>query len=64
MTSPVVKLETDDDLGLGVFGIATRLVQAPRSTPAEAPEAAPPSATMIYRPEAEPAAPHRPGQDV
>ena len=58
MTPPVVKLETDDDLGLGVFGIATRLVQAPRSAPAEtpevAPEPAPPSATMIYRPEVEP----------
>ena len=54
MTPPVVKLETDDDLGLGVFGIATRLVQAPRSAPAEKSEEAPPSATMIYRPEAEP----------
>jgi hypothetical protein len=54
MTPPVVKLETDDDLGLGVFGIATRLVQAPRSAPAEKSEEAPPSATMIYRPEVEP----------
>jgi hypothetical protein len=54
MTPPVVKLETDDDLGLGVFGIAARLVQAPRSAPAEKSEEAPPSATMIYRPEVEP----------
>ena len=30
MTAPVVKLETDDDLGLGVFGIATRMVQTAR----------------------------------
>jgi Protein of unknown function (DUF3662)/Inner membrane component of T3SS, cytoplasmic domain len=56
MTPPVVKLETDDDLGLGVFGIATRMVQTARaaaSPAAAAPpvEAAPPSATMIYRPE-------------
>jgi hypothetical protein len=55
MTPPVVKLETDDDLGLGVFGIATRLVQAPRSAPAEVvAEEAPPSATMIYRPDVDP----------
>jgi hypothetical protein len=64
MTPPVVKLETDDDLGLGVFGIATRMVQTARATPAAAarPVDAPlidpellidpaPSATMIYRPE-------------
>ena len=65
MTPPVVKLETDDDLGLGVFGIATRMVQTARpagpSAAAPAAEASPPSATMIYRPvppvEAEPAAP-------
>ena len=72
MTPPVVKLETDDDLGLGVFGIATRMVQTARATPrtpAGPVDPAPlidpaPSATMIYRPEpvaerpdAEPAAP-------
>ena len=57
MTPPVVKLETDDDLGLGVFGIATRMVQTARAaaSPAAAArppvDAAPPSATMIYRPE-------------
>jgi len=28
-----VKLETDDDLGLGVFGIATRMVQTARPAP-------------------------------
>ncbi|MGZ4441377.1 MAG: FhaA domain-containing protein [Gaiellaceae bacterium] len=62
MTPPVVKLETDDDLGLGVFGIATRMVQTARAAPAAArPVETPPietplidpapSATMIYRPE-------------
>jgi hypothetical protein len=54
LTPPVVKLETDDDLGLGSFGIATRMVQTARGARAasEAPvvPAAPPSATMIYRP--------------
>jgi len=62
MTPPVVKLETDDDLGLGTFGIATRMVQATApaskgaapgaaapSVPAPLPESAP-SVTMIYRP--------------
>ena len=54
-TPLVVKLETDDDLGLGVFGIATQVVQAPPSVATEpaAPEPAP-SATMIYRPEPAP----------
>jgi pSer/pThr/pTyr-binding forkhead associated (FHA) protein len=53
MTPPVVKLETDDDLGLGVFGIATRMVQTARPASAARPaeiEASPPSATMIYKP--------------
>src|SRR5476651_1196186 len=31
-TAPVVKLETDGDLGLGVFGIATRMVQTARGS--------------------------------
>ena len=54
MTPPVVKLETDDDLGLGVFGIATRMVQTARraapNTTEQPVEAAQPSVTMIYRP--------------
>lgn len=52
LTPPAVKLETDDDLDVGVFGIATRMAQetAPRSgeRPARVSE---PSETMIYRPE-------------
>jgi hypothetical protein len=43
MTAPVVKLETDSDLGLGVFGIATRMVQTARGArPAAPPVDAPP----------------------
>jgi hypothetical protein len=54
-TPLVVKLETDDDLGLGVFGIATQVVQAPPSAATEPPAPEPaPSATMIYRPEPAP----------
>ena len=33
LTTPRVKLETDDDLDVGEFGIATRLVRGPRSRP-------------------------------
>ncbi len=31
LTTPVVKLETDDDLAVGEFGIATRLVRGPEA---------------------------------
>jgi hypothetical protein len=63
LTPPQVKLESDADLDIGVFGIATRLVRGPGST---APEGAPaeqpaPGATMVYKavapPEAAAAAP-------
>ena len=55
LTPPKVELETDDDLDVGVFGIATRMVQvggakarrARRATPSRA-------ATMIYKPDAPP----------
>ncbi len=50
LTPPLVKLESDADLDVGVFGIATRLVRGQR-TPADAPPAQPePGATMVYRP--------------
>ncbi len=50
LTPPVVKLDTDADLDLGVFGIATRLVRGARA-PADAPAAQPaPGETMVYRP--------------
>jgi hypothetical protein len=49
LTSPQVQLDTDDDLDVGVFGIATRLVQTSGGNPAPAPEV---SHTMIYKPSA------------
>jgi Protein of unknown function (DUF3662)/FHA domain len=58
LSPPNVLFNTDDDLGLGVFGIATRMVQRGR---AAAPDAPPPrpaaAATMVYRPKTDPALP-------
>jgi FhaA, N-terminal domain/FHA domain len=54
LSSPRVGFETDDDLDVGEFGIATRMVQPERrraGEPAEEPE---PGATMIYKPKAAP----------
>jgi hypothetical protein len=51
LTPPTVLMETDDDLSMGEFGIATRMVQTGKA--AQAPTAAPPvepGATMVYRP--------------
>jgi len=48
LTPPRVLLESDEDLDVGVFGIATRMVQAGRK-PDDAPETeAEPGATMVY----------------
>jgi FhaA, N-terminal domain/FHA domain len=51
LSPPNVLFSTDDDLGLGVFGIATRMVQrgkkAAGAPPVPEPTAA---ATMVYRP--------------
>src|SRR5215216_1400883 len=53
LSSPRVILETDDDLAVGEFGIATRIVRlAGRRTEEPEPEPATPGATMIYRPRA------------
>jgi FHA domain-containing protein len=46
LSPPRVLIETDDDLAVGEFGIATRMVQ-PGGRSAEQPA---PSQTMIYRP--------------
>ena len=49
LSAPDVKFETDDDLEMGEFGIATRMVQGEVPQPGE-PEPQPlPGATMIYR---------------
>ena len=57
LTAPRVKLDTDADLELGVFGIATRLVRGERA-PTDAPQQqATHSATMVYKPVEEPVTP-------
>ncbi|MDQ3875480.1 MAG: DUF3662 and FHA domain-containing protein [Actinomycetota bacterium] len=56
LSSPSVLLETDADLDLGEFGIATRMVQ-PQHREREPDEPAPqavPGATMVYKPKAPP----------
>ncbi len=58
LTPPRVELETDDDLDVGVFGIATRMVQDSGRTDAAAPPTQPePGATMVYKPSAAPLQP-------
>jgi hypothetical protein len=55
LSPPRVELQTDGDLDVGVFGIATRMVQ-PSGKEAEGPPTdAQPNATMIYKPSAPPA---------
>ncbi len=48
-TAPQVLLETDDDLDIGVFGIATRMTTEEAGAPA-----APANATMVYKPAQQP----------
>ncbi len=52
LTAPKVKLETDDELAVGEFGIATRLVRGPRSQ--ASPPSQPAGVTTIYKPEPQP----------
>jgi hypothetical protein len=54
LTPPRIVFETDDDLGVGEFGIATRMAQHGRHGEAEIPESAVPGATMIYKPRTQP----------
>jgi hypothetical protein len=50
LSSPRVLLETDDDLDVGEFGIATRMVQPDRRRAADEPAGdIEPGATMIYK---------------
>jgi len=50
LSTPRVRLETDPDLDVGVFGIATRMAQVGRGAEG-APESEPePGATMVYKP--------------
>jgi predicted component of type VI protein secretion system len=55
LTPPKVQLETDDDLDVGVFGIATRMAQTAKPAPAAPVGEAEPGHTMIYKPAAVPA---------
>jgi hypothetical protein len=49
--SPTVSMETDDDLAVGEFGIATRMAQRePTRGEPEPPSQLEPGATMVYRP--------------
>ncbi|HEX6490385.1 MAG TPA: DUF3662 and FHA domain-containing protein [Gaiellaceae bacterium] len=52
LSPPQVAFETDEDLDVGEFGIATRMAQGGRQvTPSEMPAApAAPGATMVYKP--------------
>jgi hypothetical protein len=52
LTPPAVRMETDDDLAMGEFGIATRMVQGerPKAGVAAPPQPVEPGATMVYRP--------------
>ena len=57
LTPPRILFETDEDLGVGEFGIATRMAQYGRKGEQEdAPpaESATPGATMIYKPRTQP----------
>ncbi|MGH3009919.1 MAG: FhaA domain-containing protein [Gaiellaceae bacterium] len=54
LTTPRILFETDDDLGVGEFGIATRMAQYGRTGEEEQLEGVPPGATMIYKPRTQP----------
>jgi len=49
LSPPQIKFETDDDLEMGEFGIATRMAQGAVPQPGEPEPEAAPGATMIYR---------------
>ena len=64
LTPPTVRFETDDDLAMGEFGIATRMVQADRAKAGiDVPQPVEPGATMVYRPTT-PLPPDGPALDV
>jgi hypothetical protein len=54
LTPPKVQLETDEDLDVGVFGIATRMVQTGKKAGDEPAGQDEPNATMVYKPTAAP----------
>jgi hypothetical protein len=56
LSDPTVSFETDQDLDVGVFGIATRMAQPTGRPKRDAEPALPPEAgaTMVYKPAAQP----------
>jgi hypothetical protein len=50
LSPPRVELDTDEDLDVGVFGIATRMVQTGKPKADEPASQAEPGATMVYKP--------------
>jgi Protein of unknown function (DUF3662)/FHA domain len=54
LSAPRVLFETDEDLDLGVFGIATRMVQSGTKLDGAPEGDAEPNATMVYKPSAAP----------
>jgi hypothetical protein len=53
LSKPTVLMQTDDDLEVGEFGIATRMASV-EGLADDVPAQAEPGATMVYRPEEEP----------
>ena len=63
LSSPQVLMNTDSDLEVGEFGIATRMVQPePGQGPSEPVPAATPGATMVYKPQGPPTEAATPGE--
>ena len=54
LVSPTVEFETDDDLDVGVFGIATQMAQPKGGDSKPDIPAVEPGATMVYKPAAQP----------
>jgi hypothetical protein len=52
LSTPRVELDTDDDLDVGVFGIATRMVQTGKALLGAPASQVEPGATMVYKPAA------------
>ena len=50
LSPPVVLMTTDDDLAVGEFGIATRMIQQRSARDSEPEPALEPAQTMVYRP--------------
>ena len=54
LSRPTVLMETDEDLEIGEFGIATRMVQTHKPTQGEPDSQPEPGHTMVYKPQPQP----------